>query len=41
MPELLDSMAEGLILTPPAMQKGFHYDYDFENAVEFSLWSDY
>ena len=41
MPELLDSMAEGLIVTPLAMQKGFNWDdYDFENAVEFSLWSD-
>lgn len=41
MPELLDSLAEGLILTPPAMQKGFNWDdYDLENAVEFSLWSD-
>ncbi|KAM5559563.1 dehydration-responsive element-binding protein 1B-like [Rosa sericea] len=41
MPELLDSMAEGLILTPPALQKGFNWDdYDLENAVEFSLWSD-
>nr|ABQ53132.1 putative CBF/DREB transcription factor [Rosa chinensis] len=41
MPEILDSMAEGLILTPPALKKGFNWDdYDLENAVEFSLWSD-
>ncbi|PQP98005.1 dehydration-responsive element-binding protein 1F [Prunus yedoensis var. nudiflora] len=43
MPGLIDSMAEGLILTPPAMQKGFNwndFDDDMENAVDFSLWSD-
>jgi hypothetical protein len=39
MPRLLDSMAEGLIITPPAMQKGFNWD-DLENTVDLTLWSD-
>ncbi|XP_022744533.1 dehydration-responsive element-binding protein 1B-like [Durio zibethinus] len=39
MPGILDSMAEGLILTPPAMQKGYYWD-DVEDSVEFSLWRD-
>lgn len=40
MPGLLDSMAEALILTPPAMKRGFNWD-DLENEpVDFSLWSD-
>lgn len=38
MPGLLDSMAEGLILTPPAMQKGFNWD-GLENTVDLTLWS--
>lgn len=37
MPGLLDSMAEGLIVTPPAMKRGFNWD---EEPVAFSLWSD-
>lgn len=39
MPGLLDSMAEGLILTPPAMQNGFNWD-SLENTVDLTLWSD-
>ncbi|KAF3441706.1 hypothetical protein FNV43_RR15621 [Rhamnella rubrinervis] len=40
MPGLLDSMAEGLILTPLAMKRGFNWD-DLENQpFDFSLWSD-
>ncbi|KAH7512118.1 dehydration-responsive element-binding protein 1B [Ziziphus jujuba] len=39
MPALLNSMAEGLILTPPAMKKEFDWD-DLEETVDFSLWSD-
>lgn len=39
MPGILDSMAEALILTPPAMKNGFKWD-DFEETVEFTLWSD-
>ncbi|PON56009.1 AP2/ERF domain containing protein [Trema orientale] len=41
MPELLDSMAEGLILTPPGMQKGFSWDdYSSGDSVDFALWTD-
>ncbi|KAF4352637.1 hypothetical protein F8388_021806 [Cannabis sativa] len=48
MPGLLDSLAEGLILTPPAMKKGFSWD-DYNNNGfndyssndhNFSLWSE-
>lgn len=45
MPGLLDSMAEGLILTPPSVQSGFRWD-DYVNLDEysgdpnFSLWTD-
>jgi|UniRef100_A0A2N9G2V2 hypothetical protein len=39
MPGLLDSMAEGLILTPFAMQKGFNWD-GFENTMDLTLWMD-
>ncbi|KAK9289969.1 hypothetical protein L1049_008131 [Liquidambar formosana] len=38
MPGLLDSMAEGLILTPPAMKEGFSWD-GMNDAVDFTLWS--
>ncbi|KAE8661161.1 UPF0481 protein [Hibiscus syriacus] len=39
MPGILESMAEGLILTPPAMQKGyFCWDDDLDNFMEFNLW---
>ncbi|PON31407.1 AP2/ERF domain containing protein [Parasponia andersonii] len=41
MPELLDSMAEGLILTPPAMQKRFSWDdYSSGDSCDFALWTD-
>ncbi|KAL5545914.1 hypothetical protein UlMin_005601 [Ulmus minor] len=41
MPGLIDGLAEGLILTPPAMQKGFCWDdYLEEDSVDLSLWSD-
>ena len=39
MPTLLDSMAEGLILTPPALKKGFNWD-SVQDAEEFTLWTD-
>lgn len=39
MPGLLDSMAEGLILTPPAIVRGFDLD-DFGCDMDFTLWSD-
>ncbi|KAJ4833438.1 hypothetical protein Tsubulata_018916 [Turnera subulata] len=38
MPGLLDSMAEGLILTPPGISTGFSWDDDEENAVDLNLW---
>ncbi|KAE8037488.1 hypothetical protein FH972_010074 [Carpinus fangiana] len=37
MPGLLDSMAEGLILTPPAMQRGFGWD-DLAANMDLTLW---
>ncbi|MBA0596746.1 hypothetical protein E1A91_D04G122000v1 [Gossypium mustelinum] len=41
MPGILDSMAEGLILTPPAMQKGYYYwEDDLDDFVELNLWGD-
>ncbi|XP_022767158.1 dehydration-responsive element-binding protein 1B-like [Durio zibethinus] len=41
MPGILDSMAEGLILTPPAMQKGYYWDDDDDDdSMEFTLWGD-
>ncbi|KAB2607729.1 dehydration-responsive element-binding protein 1B-like [Pyrus ussuriensis x Pyrus communis] len=45
MPGLIDSMAEGLILTPPSLQKGFNWnEYDDDdwgnNTTDISLWSD-
>lgn len=39
MPALINSMAEGLILTPPALQRGFNWDA-MEDAVDLTLWSD-
>ncbi|KAJ4848692.1 hypothetical protein Tsubulata_044444 [Turnera subulata] len=38
MPGLLDSMAEGLILTPPGISTGFSSWDDEENAVDLNLW---
>ncbi|KAJ4850188.1 hypothetical protein Tsubulata_027118 [Turnera subulata] len=38
MPGLLDSMAEGLLLTPPGNCTGFSSWDDEENAVDFNLW---
>ncbi|KAF5447565.1 hypothetical protein F2P56_033109 [Juglans regia] len=41
MPGLLDSMAEGLILTPPAIGRGFDWDdHDFACDMDLTLWSD-
>ncbi|KAK8593388.1 hypothetical protein V6N13_043019 [Hibiscus sabdariffa] len=38
MPGILEGMAEGLILTPPAMQKGYYnYCWD-DHFVECNLW---
>ncbi|KAJ8754021.1 hypothetical protein K2173_001919 [Erythroxylum novogranatense] len=38
MPTLLDSMAEGLILTPLGMRKGFNWD-QMEDSMDLTLWS--
>ncbi|KAL1557657.1 basic helix-loop-helix protein [Salvia divinorum] len=43
MPALLDSMAEGMLLTPLAMKKGFNwseYDEVDDQGMELSLWVD-
>ncbi|CAA3018352.1 dehydration-responsive element-binding 1B-like [Olea europaea subsp. europaea] len=40
MPGLLDSMAEGMLLTPPAMKNGFSWSNDVENYSDFTLWRD-
>lgn len=39
MPAIIDGMAEGLILTPPGMKRGFSWE-EYENTMELSLWSD-
>ncbi|KAL6336810.1 hypothetical protein AAG906_036124 [Vitis piasezkii] len=39
MPTLLDSMAEGLILTPLALKKGFNWN-SIKDAEDFTLWTD-
>ncbi|XP_010242642.1 PREDICTED: dehydration-responsive element-binding protein 1F-like [Nelumbo nucifera] len=39
MPGLIHSMAEGLLLTPPPMQKGPDWD-DMDCHMDFTLWSD-
>lgn len=40
MPGLLDSMAEGMLLTPPAMKNGFSWSNEVENYSDFTLWRD-
>ncbi|XP_047156398.1 dehydration-responsive element-binding protein 1B-like, partial [Vigna umbellata] len=37
MPELLNSMAEALVITPPALQKGFNW-VGGETTVDLTLW---
>ncbi|XP_023528801.1 dehydration-responsive element-binding protein 1B-like [Cucurbita pepo subsp. pepo] len=39
MPAIIADMAEGLILTPPGMKKGFNWE-EYEDTVELSLWND-
>ncbi|KAJ7976073.1 C-repeat binding factor [Quillaja saponaria] len=39
MPELIYSMAEGLIIEPPALQKGFSW-VGMETTVDLTLWGD-
>ncbi|KAK1264326.1 Dehydration-responsive element-binding protein 1F [Acorus gramineus] len=38
-PGLIDGMAEGMMLTPLAMQRGFDWD-DLDSHVDLSLWMD-
>ncbi|KAH1123192.1 hypothetical protein J1N35_006352 [Gossypium stocksii] len=44
MPGILESMAEGLMITPPSMQKGYYPDDDDDDDgndyVEVILWGD-
>ena len=40
MPSLINSMAEGLLLTPPAMCKGFSWDDATDLHTDLSLWND-
>lgn len=39
MPGLMNSMAEGLIITPPALQRGFNWAGG-ETTVDLTLWGD-
>ncbi|PIA39191.1 hypothetical protein AQUCO_02700400v1 [Aquilegia coerulea] len=39
MPGLLSSMAEGMLITPPALAKGFNWD-EKDCNIDLSLWSD-
>ncbi|KAL0370164.1 UNVERIFIED_CONTAM: Dehydration-responsive element-binding protein 1D [Sesamum angustifolium] len=41
MPALLDSMAEGMLLTPPAMKKGFNWSSrDEDDEMDLTLWGE-
>ncbi|XP_019161981.1 PREDICTED: dehydration-responsive element-binding protein 1F-like [Ipomoea nil] len=37
LPALLDNMAEGMLITPPAMKKGFSWD-DEGDGIDLTLW---
>lgn len=39
MPGLIDSMAEGLLITPPAMKNGFQWG-DMDCDIDLTLWGD-
>lgn len=39
MPGLLDSMAEGLLITPPSMKRAMDWD-DFDCEIDLTLWTD-
>ncbi|XP_047964824.1 dehydration-responsive element-binding protein 1F-like [Salvia hispanica] len=39
MPLLVDSMAQGMLLTPPALKKGFNWTHDNPHIdFDFTLW---
>ncbi|KAL1558214.1 DNA-binding domain protein [Salvia divinorum] len=42
MPLLVDSMAQGMLITPPALKKGFNWtdDNPHHNDNVFTLWTD-
>ncbi|KAE8657796.1 UPF0481 protein [Hibiscus syriacus] len=37
---ILESMAEGLMITPPSMQNGYYPHDDADDYEEFTLWGD-
>ncbi|KAI3688122.1 hypothetical protein L1987_81830 [Smallanthus sonchifolius] len=40
MPSFYNSMAEGLVITPPGLEKGFDWsDDDFDSNIDLTLWS--
>ncbi|CAI8602571.1 unnamed protein product [Vicia faba] len=39
MPGLINSMAEGLVMTPPALQRGFNW-IDGETTMDLTLWKN-
>ncbi|XP_058747768.1 dehydration-responsive element-binding protein 1F-like [Vicia villosa] len=39
MPGLINSMAEGLVMTPPALQRGFNW-VDGETTMDLTLWKN-
>ncbi|XWS71504.1 hypothetical protein CRYUN_Cryun03dG0143400 [Craigia yunnanensis] len=41
MPGLLDSMAEGMLLTPPALQREVDWDDDTASTINIDLWGDH
>ncbi|XP_068658115.1 dehydration-responsive element-binding protein 1F-like [Aristolochia californica] len=40
MPSLLTSMAEGMLITPPSVHKGFDWDDLEDRQMDLSLWND-
>ncbi|KAI3706467.1 hypothetical protein L6452_24234 [Arctium lappa] len=38
MPSFYNSMAEGLVITPPGMKKGFDWNDDFDSNMDLTLW---
>ncbi|KAI3461320.1 hypothetical protein Pfo_017983 [Paulownia fortunei] len=40
MPVFLDSMAEGMLLTPPAMKKGFNWSQEVDDDIDLTLWGN-